>query len=147
MCEFSGTKFPCGCITWKGSEYKYCAERGRGCKSTMFKLFEWQTFCPKSRKFLKGRRKYDDNVVLPKCCAQLEKSKLEALCLKCNPTPDMDNELHCYCTQHMVCVSVCTDANVEKEFEKFVQLWPSSLRTRYLRRKQDLTARACGWSL
>ncbi|KAI2464260.1 hypothetical protein F4781DRAFT_413531 [Annulohypoxylon bovei var. microspora] len=147
MCEFSGTTFPCGCITWKGSEYKYCPKRGKGCKTKIFRRFEWQTFCPSSRKFLRGKSKYDDGVVLPKCCAQLEQSKLETLCLKCNSTPDMENELHCYCPEHMICVSVRVDENAEKEFEKFVQLWPSNLRARYLRRSQDPKARDCGWSL
>ncbi|KAI0880519.1 uncharacterized protein GGS22DRAFT_174596 [Annulohypoxylon maeteangense] len=147
MCEFSGTRFSCGCLTWKGNEYKYCYRRGKGCKTKTFRLFEWQTFCPGSRKFLKEKTKYDEGVVLPRCCSQLEKSKLESLCLKCNSIPDKENELHRYCAQHMVCVSEIVDPNAEKEFEKFAQLWPGNLRARYLRRKQDLRVRDVGWSL
>lgn len=155
MCEFYGTWFPCGCATWKGSEYKYCRDRGKGCQAKEFRQFEWQTFCPQSRMAMKGKSRYDDSIVLPKCCSHLEKEKLEALCLKCNSLKENTELLHCYCPEHMVCVSSSssptssshTKGDVENEFEKVVQLWPSNLKTRYYRRKQDKTARDCGWSL
>ncbi|OTA84282.1 hypothetical protein M434DRAFT_400483 [Hypoxylon sp. CO27-5] len=146
MCNFSGTRFPCGCITFKGSEYKYCAKRGKGCSVKIFREYEWQTFCPESRRALKGKN-YDGSVILPKCCSRVDRSKLEALCIKCNSIPDRDIEHRCWCSQHLVCLSVRVEANAEKEFEKFVLLWPSNLRTRYFRRKKDRAARDCGWSL
>ncbi|KAI1451770.1 hypothetical protein F4805DRAFT_471394 [Annulohypoxylon moriforme] len=147
MCHFIGTRFPCGCLTSKGNEYKYCSKRGKGCQTKTFRLFEWQTFCPSSRKFLRDKVKYNENVVLPKCCAQLEKSKLESLCLKCNCIPSKEHEFDRYCAQHMVCISVIVDGDAEKEFEKFMHLWPSDFRARYLRRKQDLKKGDAGWSL
>ncbi|KAI1206101.1 uncharacterized protein F4807DRAFT_245576 [Annulohypoxylon truncatum] len=147
MCEFRGMTFPCGCVTWKGSEYKYCSKRGKGCKTKIFRHFEWQTFCPGSRKCLKGKTKYEEGAVLPKCCAHLEKSTLGSLCLKCNSIPNKDNEFDRPCAWHVKCVSVMVDADAENEFERFVRLWPVNLRTRYLRRKLDLRVRDVGWSL
>lgn len=140
MCYFSGTTFPCGCLTMKGSEYNFCPKRGKGCKTVVFKHFEWQTFCPASRKCLKNRKKYEEGMILPKCCSRLEKSKLESLCIKCNSTPNDNHEFQrpC-CADHMACVSVITgsEADVVKEFEKYLQLWPATFKTRYFRKKKD----------
>ncbi|KAI0134886.1 hypothetical protein F4814DRAFT_443708 [Daldinia grandis] len=147
MCYFAVTKFSCGCLTWRGSEYKYCAKRGRGCKEKRLEKYEWLTYCPDARKALDSK-KCKNRVVLPKCCEKLCEEQRNALCMECNSTINHEKlGLFPYCAEHRVCVSAGIEANPEKEFEKVVQLWPSHLRSRYLRRKQDKTARDCGWSL
>ncbi|KAI1073688.1 hypothetical protein F5B20DRAFT_566243 [Whalleya microplaca] len=138
MCRFWAMKFlACECPTHRSSGYEYCPRRGK-C-TVVFKQFEWLTFCPASRKALKGG-KYDDNVPLPKCCADAEMSQLESLCLKCNSTPSKDTEHRSYCSEHIVLKSVSTDIDAEAEFEKAVALWPVDMRARYFRRKKDKKA-------
>ncbi|KAI1463845.1 uncharacterized protein F4812DRAFT_445675 [Daldinia caldariorum] len=148
MCYFAITRFPCGCLTWKGSEYKYCAERGKGCKTDVLEQYEWQTFCPEARKVV-NRKPHARPVSFPKCCDGLDRQQLENLCKKCNSIVDNSNQgLHpCCSAAHRVCVSTGPDENAEREFEDAVKLWPSNLRLRYMRRKEDKNARDCGWSL
>ncbi|KAI2617511.1 hypothetical protein GGS26DRAFT_576408 [Hypomontagnella submonticulosa] len=145
MCRFVSVKFVCGCVSEKGSEYSYCRRRGKGCKLNILTQFEWQTFCPNARKALKGKKKYDDTVILPRCCSGLDKARLESLCLKCNPLDYSD--YHRFCPGHLVNLSTQPDTRAEEEFEKAVKLWPSSPRCRYFRRKSDPTARDVGWSM
>ncbi|KAG4217066.1 hypothetical protein PC116_g34453, partial [Phytophthora cactorum] len=140
--------FPCGCLTWKGSEYKFCAERGKGCKTKVLEQYEWQTLCPEARKAVNGKL-HARRATFPKCCDNLQQQQLEGLCKDCNSIVDDNNQgLHPFCSAaHRVCVSTGADVNAEREFEKVVQSWPSNLRSRYMRRKQDQNARDCGWSL
>ncbi|KAK6953807.1 hypothetical protein Daesc_003769 [Daldinia eschscholtzii] len=148
MCYFAITRFPCGCLTWKGSEYKFCAERGKGCKTKVLEQYEWQTLCPEARKAVNGKL-HARRATFPKCCDNLQQQQLEGLCKDCNSIVDDNNQgLHPFCSAaHRVCVSTGADVNAEREFEKVVQSWPSNLRSRYMRRKQDQNARDCGWSL
>ncbi|KAI1646633.1 hypothetical protein F4815DRAFT_361741 [Daldinia loculata] len=147
MCYFAVTTFSCGCLAWRGSEYRYCAERGRSCRGKQLEKYEWLTYCPDARKAL-DNRKCKNRVVLPKCCERLSQEQRDALCTECNSILENGKlDLFPYCAEHRVRVSAGIEADAEKEFEKVVALWPSHLRSRYLRRKQDKTARDCGWSL
>ncbi|KAI8957180.1 hypothetical protein F5Y11DRAFT_340592 [Daldinia sp. FL1419] len=148
MCYFAVTRFPCGCLSSSGSEYKYCSERGGSCKTKTLGRYEWLTFCPEARKAMDAKI-YSHRVTYPKCCENMQEEQLNSLCRKCNSIVDNNSEnIHPCCSgEHRVLLSTGTGADVEKEFEKAAELWPSNFRSRYLRRKKDKNARNCGWSL
>ncbi|KAI1125503.1 hypothetical protein F5Y10DRAFT_284180 [Nemania abortiva] len=151
MCEFWFTTFPCGCFTWRSSGYRYCRDRASGCQIQL-RQFMWKTFCPRSRKALKGRK--CNSSILPKCTKRLGDEICEKLCRKCNSVPKDPSEgpTRWHCNGHLELVFEDSDADLadaEALFGEAVALWPASAgghRSRYLRRKAD--KRVSGdWSL
>ncbi|KAI8623428.1 hypothetical protein F5Y19DRAFT_492620 [Xylariaceae sp. FL1651] len=147
MCRYWATTFPCGCFTWRSSGYEFCANRGNANCRIILERFVWKTFCPTSRKALKGK-KYSSDTRLPACCKPLSSKQVEELCHKCNSLPNdsPDRPILWHCPNHLEQISKTIDVNAPAVFESAVQLWPIDKQKRYHRRKQDPTCKNCWWS-
>ncbi|KAI0114316.1 hypothetical protein GGR51DRAFT_556172 [Nemania sp. FL0031] len=113
-------------------------------------MYKWKTFCPRSRKALRGR-KYNSNIRLPTCTEGLGTNHCKTLCRKCDsiPTDPSKGPTLWHCPDHLELVSEESDASLaeaEAFFGKAVALWPADTRARYLRRKADKTFKDVWWS-
>ncbi|KAI3319560.1 hypothetical protein HD806DRAFT_539253 [Xylariaceae sp. AK1471] len=149
MCHYWATTFPCGCFTYRSSGYDFCPKRGtKDCQYTLTR-FVWKTFCPASRKALKGKKKYTTDIRLPACCDSLSFEDCETLCLKnCDSLRQPGNgPVKWACPTHLEQVSKGVDADAATVFEQAVELWPDDHRRRYLRRKADKSCKSGWWSV
>ncbi len=150
MCSYWATTFPCGCFTFRASGYEFCEQRGsKECKVTL-RRYRWRTFCPSSRRALRGR-KYTPGIRLPACCGKIGAHGRARLCCKCDssPTDPSEGPTLWHCPAHLQLVSEDKDVSVEEAqafFGKAVVLWPVDHQKRYLRRKNDSAAKGVWWS-
>ncbi|GAP90378.1 hypothetical protein SAMD00023353_4900540 [Rosellinia necatrix] len=183
MCQYWATTFPCGCFTWRSSGYYFCEKRGKtttaeggreggggggggegiGCGSVTLRRYTWKTFCPASRKALRGRR-WTPGARLATCCGCLGETERAALCHRCDSTPTdaSAGPTLWHCSGHLVQdgpeVVIDSDngdcdggttvslADAEVFFERAIKLWPIDHQKRYFRRKGDKACRDAGWS-
>ncbi|KAI1420193.1 hypothetical protein F5Y12DRAFT_141114 [Xylaria sp. FL1777] len=150
MCSYWASTFSCGCFTFRSSGYEFCEQRGsKQCKVSL-RRYTWRTFCPSSRKALRGRR-YTPDICLPACCDKLDIDERRKLCRKCDssPTDPSKGPTLWHCPAHLQLASTEEDVGVAKAqefFEKAVALWPVDHQRRYLRRKGDMNAKGVWWS-
>jgi hypothetical protein len=149
MCHYWAMTFPCGHFTYRSSGYEFCSKRGtKDCEHTLTR-FVWKTFCPASRKALRGKKKYTADIRLPVCFDSLGFDECEELCLKCDSlrTDQSDGPVKWACPTHLELVSKGVNADAVTVFEHAVSLWPDDHKRRYFRRKVDKTCKSGWWSV
>ncbi|KAI2641332.1 hypothetical protein GGS21DRAFT_369325 [Xylaria nigripes] len=150
MCRYWATTFPCGCVTWRSSGYSFCNARGTKRCTVTLEHHRWETFCPASRRSLRGKR-YTAEKRLPPCCDGLDPDAREELCSTCDSLPTDPSGVPglWHCPGHVeVLEKRFTDLHeAEVFFEKALKYWPADHRARYLRRKSDKNCRGVWWSL
>ncbi|KAI1326216.1 hypothetical protein F5Y16DRAFT_375595 [Xylariaceae sp. FL0255] len=148
MCRFWITRFPCGCVTSRNSGYEFCSDRNKASCKLLLITFVWTTFCPKSRKALKGKT-YNADVRLPPCCDKLDEEVIEKLCLKCDSAKSAggDGPIRWSCAGCVVETAKEVSPQAPEVFETAVSLWPPDFKGRYYRRKGDDKVKDCGWSV
>ncbi|CAJ2512472.1 Uu.00g054870.m01.CDS01 [Anthostomella pinea] len=123
------------------SGYDFCAKRGSKLCFPRLERHLWTTFCPDSRKGLRGRQYSSGMRGLPRCCNHLDSTALSLLCLKCNSDPaDGRARSRWWCADHHQRLPADVDLDPQAEFDKCVNLWPADMQRRYFRRRDDRSA-------